>query len=267
LHREGRDGQWSTFVFHVGNPPQEVRLLPSTGSSTTYVVAEPVGCNLTSDPFCEARGEIFSSEDSTSWKPAGGYNLFFGQAYGMGIGANGAYGLDTLGPGFVDNETGALLSLDSQLIVGIVSKDYYLGFFGLNLQPFNLSDHNQPITSFIATLHNQGLIPSLTWSYTAGAHYRSSDDYGSLIFGGYDQAKFLPGSGLSLTLDTDVTRDIVVSIPQISTLINGYNETLLPPDTGKYNNMLMVIIVKQTYLCSCDKCLHRFHNPVLVATT
>ena len=49
------------------------------------------------------------------------------------------------------------------------------GIFGLNNQPVNfttLGNHSQ--SSFITSLKDRGMIPSLSWSYTAGAKYRKS---------------------------------------------------------------------------------------------
>jgi len=47
------------------------------------------------------------------------------------------------------------------------------GIFGLNSQPVNFTSlGNFSSPSFITTLKNEGTIPSLGWSYTAGAKYR-----------------------------------------------------------------------------------------------
>jgi hypothetical protein len=47
------------------------------------------------------------------------------------------------------------------------------GIFGLNNQPVNFSTlGNHSSLSFITTLKDNGVIPSLSWSYTAGAKYR-----------------------------------------------------------------------------------------------
>jgi hypothetical protein len=43
-HRLGIDGNWSTFQFLVGSPPQYVNLLPSTTLSEIWVV-EDSGCS------------------------------------------------------------------------------------------------------------------------------------------------------------------------------------------------------------------------------
>jgi hypothetical protein len=49
------------------------------------------------------------------------------------------------------------------------------GIFGLNNQPVNFSSlGNTSTPTFFTALKDQGLIPSLSWSYTAGAQYRAS---------------------------------------------------------------------------------------------
>ena len=49
------------------------------------------------------------------------------------------------------------------------------GAFGLNTQPVNFTSlGNFSAPSFLTTLKDQGHIPSLSWSYTAGAKYRKS---------------------------------------------------------------------------------------------
>jgi hypothetical protein len=70
--------------------------------------------------------------------------------------------------------------------------------------------------SYFVTLWNQSLIPSLSWSYTAGASYRfSAGQFAQLIFGGYDASRYQPND-VVFTLSADVTRDIVVGIQSIS---------------------------------------------------
>ena len=69
--------------------------------------------------------------------------------------------------------------MNSQVVAGLETYDFYTGIFGLGDQPanfthssntHNLSDTIHP--SFLETLKASGLIPSLSWAYTAGAPYR-----------------------------------------------------------------------------------------------
>lgn len=97
----------------------------------------------------------------------------------MGIEANlgyggdaAAYGLDTVAFD-LSGDTGTP-SLDNQVVGAFASNDYFLGLFGLRSEPTNFTNFTSPHPSFLANLKNQGLIPSLSWGYTAGAHYRKS---------------------------------------------------------------------------------------------
>lgn len=63
----------------------------------------------------------------------------------------------------------------------------------LGPKPTNFTDFDTPQSSFMSTLRSQSLIPSLSYGYTAGAHYRgSTGTLGSLTLGGYDSARFTP---------------------------------------------------------------------------
>ena len=48
---------------------------------------------------------------------------------------------------------------------------YYMGLFGLNHQATNFTNFASQRASYLMTLKQQGLIPSLSWAYTAGAQY------------------------------------------------------------------------------------------------
>lgn len=66
-------------------------------------------------------------------------------------------------------------SLDTQVVAGI-DQNYWLsmGMFGLGQEPTNFTNLNNPHPSFLSTLKQRDIIPSLSWSYTAGAPYRES---------------------------------------------------------------------------------------------
>jgi len=71
--------------------------------------------------------------------------------------------------------------------LGIVTKNFMIGVFGLGPKPTNFSDFNDPQPSYMWSLKNQSLIPSLSYSYTAGASYNNS--LASLVLGGYDASQ------------------------------------------------------------------------------
>jgi len=107
------------------------------------------------------------------------------------------------------------------------------GILGLNTQPVNYSTiGNFSAPSLFTTLRSQQLIPSLSWSFTAGAKYRTfplknsrcslklwlgskAGQNAQLIFGGYDSSRFVPNSA-SFTLNQDIDRDIVIAIQSIT---------------------------------------------------
>lgn len=79
------------------------------------------------------------------------------------------YGLDKLGLGLQES-LGP--TLDGQVIGGFLNNAYfYLGQFGLAPFPTNFTTFNEPRPSFMTTLKTKNLIPSVSYSYTAGAQY------------------------------------------------------------------------------------------------
>ena len=88
----------------------------------------------------------------------------------LGYNNTAAYGLDTVGLG-LSNSTGGP-SLCSQVVGALATYDFYVGLFGLGQQPTNFTNFTTPHPSFLTTLKAQNLIPSLSWGYNAGAHYR-----------------------------------------------------------------------------------------------
>ena len=104
---DGPDGSWSTFKISVGTPGQEFRVLPSTKSGVTFVIA-PEGCLAGVDPTdCpELRGiDVFRSSqnigfqvnESTTWSAIGQYDVDLEDA--LNYTGRGLYGLDTVSLG------------------------------------------------------------------------------------------------------------------------------------------------------------------------
>ncbi|KAH8654639.1 aspartic peptidase domain-containing protein [Tricladium varicosporioides] len=222
---DGVDGSWSTFNIRVGTPAQSVRVIASTNSPQTNVV-QPAGCATAVLPKglpvnCAAsRGGTFNLNQSSTWIDQGWYSLnnkdtHYGFEANLGYNFNLDYGLDTLGLDYqagvnaptLNNQTVAAYNLPSPL---------YLGLFGLGTQPVLYETFgNYSAPSFFQTLRTQKLIPSLSWSYTAGASYRlSAGQYAQLIFGGYDTSRY-QSNDVQFQLSADVTRDIVVGVQSI----------------------------------------------------
>ncbi|TKA73050.1 hypothetical protein B0A55_08129 [Friedmanniomyces simplex] len=195
---DGDDGSWSTFAIEVGSPPQAFRVLPATVGEEIWVpVVEGCDGQLTNVSNCgDLRGANafqgrlsrgFQYNESTTWNelPGDPYVLSDGQNL-TGNGNTGLYGLDTVALG--DGAAGGYgASLQKQTVAGIAQQDFWLGSFGLGTSPGKFSSDTVP--SLMAALKNQSTIPSLSYSYTAGRSYASPQLPGSLILGGYDQAR------------------------------------------------------------------------------
>lgn len=191
----------------------------STASPETMVVVADGGCSTsvfaTVPGDCAvSRGNLFNLTSSSTWHDMGIYGI---NQNGVGLEANLGYsqraqfGLESLGIGLQGP------TLDNQTVAGIATPEpFYMGIFGLNNQPVNFTNlGNYSSPSFITTLKDQKKIPSLSWSYTAGAKYRLKSVYGQLIFSGYDTSRFTENL-VSFTMAEDVTRDLVVALQSIS---------------------------------------------------
>ncbi|KAK0668400.1 aspartic peptidase domain-containing protein [Cercophora samala] len=225
---EGNDGPWSTFDVRVGTPEQFIRVLPSTASPHTLVPLTGLACSReafgTIPPDCAvSRGNLFDPNESSSWQDIGQYGI---NQNGVGLGAHLGYdvgvqfgleklGLGLNGPEFEDQTVGMMAA----------PEPFYLGIVGLSNQPMNFTSlANTSSPSFLTTLKDKKKIPSLSYSYTAGAKYRLKQVYGQLVFSGYDTSRFRENS-VSFSLAEDITRDLVVIVQSIS--YSGSNSATL----------------------------------------
>ncbi|TVY17027.1 hypothetical protein LARI1_G006003 [Lachnellula arida] len=220
---DGVDGKWSSVALRLGSPAQSVRAIVSTNSPQTFVVL-PQGCDtIAIDPVppncASGRGGLFNPNTSTTWQDQG---LFGINSDGVGLEAAlgytqyADYGLEDVGLGFSGGGINTP-TLKNQTVSGIASvSPIYFGLFGLGTQPVNYSSiGNFSAPSYFSSLKAQNLIPSLSWSYTAGAQYRlKAGQYAQLIFGGYDNSRFTPNSA-NFNLASDINRDIVVGVQSI----------------------------------------------------
>lgn len=164
--REGYDGPWSSFTIGVGTPAQFLRVLVSTSSQGTVVVL-PKGC-VSGDTICPpARGGLFNTSNSQSWSEVESAIYLF-----QDPSLTALLGNDTLNLG-VEGNIGH--NLTNQVIFGIADdRKYYLGMLGLSQVSTSLSEGERGQPSFIRSLRDQDIIPSLSFGYTAGAQYRES---------------------------------------------------------------------------------------------
>lgn len=88
----------------------------------------------------------------------------------LGTGGNGDYGLETIA--FTNSLKSESKGVDSALIAAINDTNYYQGFIGVGVTQsrFDTNITNPFITQLAETY---GYIPSHSYGYTAGAHYRT----------------------------------------------------------------------------------------------
>ena len=151
-------------------------MLVSTEVSSTWVVA-PGGCGPAYPVNCTgARGGAYDSTKSSTWNANALYTLNAETNLGNPYGASnqiGSYGYDTIGvPGQAEV---ANVSVNHQVIAAIETNTYYLGNLGLSSQNITFAaDSSNTSPSFLGSLRNENLIPSLSFGYTAGASYRKA---------------------------------------------------------------------------------------------
>lgn len=144
-----------------------MRVLVSTAFPNAVVKINS-SCTEGNDSDCaNLRGKTFAPNASSTYINKGIFNLYaelnFTTQYDRAY-----YGFDTLGFGL--DSSG--FSIDKQIIASTNTDDYFLGLLGIDPQPTNFTNFDDPTPSLFTTLMNQKLIPSLSYSYTAGAQYR-----------------------------------------------------------------------------------------------
>lgn len=198
--------------------------MSSSGSSLW--VPLPEGCIDTDPTDCpDQRGGLFNYNSSLTWRADGLYKLPLQAESSLGYSGNSLVGFDNVTLGWMGS---GRISINNTVVTGIATKDFFLGQLGLTSRPTNISDFNDQHSSPLSSLFNDEKIPSLTWSYTAGAPYRQQKAHGSLTMGGYDAARSDQTHGLTVKMGLENTRDLLVAITNITT--NGMS--LL--DTGIY---------------------------------
>lgn len=223
----------------------------------------PSGCRpspRTAEDCSFYRGGIFDKANSSTWHEIGNYSLVYETNLNSKFDVIGEFGFDTVSLGDKDSNATGLPALEWQVVGGVGSNVYYNGRFGLNNQASNFtgvnitdrnyqaymeqSDLSTSHPSFLTTLKTKKLIPSLSWSYTAGAYSRKpgvphafvvrinvhlvlGTSLGSLTFGGYDSSQFVPNN-VSFDFSPDSARDLVVGLQAItSSTPNGSAVSLL----------------------------------------
>lgn len=214
---DGNDGLWNSFIVQVGTPPQDFRVLPSILEQAAWI-PHPQGCTPDDPidcpydrgvlPFQGNNNTGFQANESSSWDLIGLYRLsWYGEL--MGYSGNGQFGFDNV---VLSNKSDAL-ELPHQVVAAIADKSFYLGQFGLGPKPSNFTTFNDPIPNYMANLVSEEKIPSMSFAYTAGAHYRDKAP-ASLVLGGHDENRYEP-SELSFRMNADNVRPLQVGVQNI----------------------------------------------------
>ena len=222
----GNDGPWSTFPVQIGNPPQVIEVLISTASEQTWAIL-PQGCTDFDPPNCvELRGNQFNPNSSRTWTrnnvtSTGIFELSLESE--LGYTGDGAYGYDTVQLGWPGSNGS---SLNHQIVAGISTKEFFLGILGVNPRSTNFTTFDDPVPSFLSSLKQNKMIPSLSWSYTAGNQYRPGPFYGSLTLGGYDSSRFVPNN-VSFAFSRIDLRDLTVIVNDITMTTSNMSISLM----------------------------------------
>ncbi|KAI6909849.1 acid protease [Hortaea werneckii] len=222
---DGNDGNWSSFLIEVGNPPQSFRVLPSTSVTETWLPL-PQGCQgIMSDVSdCGDRRGVnaingtaslgFQTNISSTWESIGIYKLEAEQTL-FGNDNDALYGLDTVSISLLDNSAqNSSSKIDSQTVAGFATGDFWLGSLGLGSAQANFTTENENIPSLITSLKSKNLTGSASFGYAAGASYASPPDYGSLVLGGYDKARS-QGDNLTIALGGPNNQTLGVGVVNI----------------------------------------------------
>jgi hypothetical protein len=232
---DGDDGPWSSFSIQAGTPAQTYRVFVSTAISALWLIL-PMGCPANVATCPGERGNLYNTSASSTWREEGNRTLLIGEH--LNINAAGTFGNDTVGLGI----GGPVLQ--NQVVAGIATGQFWLGMLGINPKATNYTPTDPGQPSFMTTLRQQNLIPSIAYGYTAGNQYSElrtltspcfmlnhlvglKTVLGSLTLGGYDSARFTPND-ITFPLAPNESRDLVVGIQTIkSTDLNGKSHDLL----------------------------------------
>ena len=249
----GYDGNWSPVSVRVGTPPQWVELFVSTASQETWVVGDG-GCDGTTECLTK-RGGVFQSNESSTWADQGPFGL--GLDPQLGFSGDGIYGFDNIS---LSDE----ISVPSQVVGVINTTDYWLGFFGLGVQPTNFTSADKP-TFLDSMVEIMSLIPSHSYGYTAGAYYRKLCDRlneksdgmlivsglksvpASLVLGGFDANRF---ESHNIIFDLDPNQNPVVALNEITVTAQPLPSSNV--STGWPRNSLELLGADETNLFTID---------------
>ena len=174
----------------VGNPPQEVQLDIDTGSSDVWMFGVH-SCDLTTS-VCA--GGAFDATASTTLTvlEQGGFQI---QYFTAGSGVSGDYIADsfTIGPQTIKNLTMGLATKAVSVSTGIMGIGFDTDESIVSEEEAQGESNPQPYPNLVDVMKQQGLISTRGYSLYLDD---LEADTGSIIFGGYDTAKFKGDLGI-----------------------------------------------------------------------
>jgi hypothetical protein len=178
----GNDGNWSTWPIKVGTPPQQFNILPATShgeiwvplpeacqsySTVVFSNASSCGASRGAGQYGDSQSSGFQKNASTTWSETGIYALPVQDGLFVDD-QNGLYGTDVVG---LRNETGSV-EVAEQSVVGLATKDFWLGSLGVAQRAANFTVERTIVTSLVDGLKGQNVTPSAAFGLDVGASYR-----------------------------------------------------------------------------------------------
>ncbi|KAF2851536.1 acid protease [Plenodomus tracheiphilus IPT5] len=227
---DGDDGKWSTFHINIGDDGtgngQNFKVLISTSSGLTVVPKQANWCDL---ECAKGRGvQLFEgttslgleTAKSKTWEEAGIYDIPLPDWFTANLTLNssgqlpgGVFGRDYVAPG--QTAAGTRKS-PKQFVVAYPEKDFYMGWLGLAAGESGVTNGSLP--NFLDNLvsPDDPAIPSRSFGYSAGAHYRNDGNGvpGSLVLGGFDRSRF-KGEGVSINMPSASNNTLIVGVQSI----------------------------------------------------
>ena len=223
----------------MGNPPQQVYVVPSTLVPVSWVVST-AACGLDQPSNCDdTRGGLFDQGNSKTWENVTNPNyLSLGVESSLGYQSDdgGYFGFDSIILGAAQGG----ISVDKSVVAAITTTDSYTGVLGLAARNVTVGNDTSTL-SLLASLRNSTQIPSLSYGYTAGAFYSMCRRYrlrsftnvlsdrttASLVLGGYDASRFQP-SEVSFDFGPDEAEYLNIGLQAITfTGSDGKSSSLL----------------------------------------
>ncbi|KAJ1333486.1 saccharopepsin [Microdochium nivale] len=224
----GADGDWSSVRLYVGQPQQQVDVAVSTSLCETWLVRN-TAC-LQEQACISQRGGFYDPSTSKTWSSLGPWQLGLGD---LGFGGNGDYAVEDIMATRMASRQNT--TLNAHLVATINGSSPSSGFLGLGIMPqrFNVTLQKPLITQLV---QRDGLTPSNSYGYTAGARYIGKGIPLSLTIGGYDRSRFEPHDvTFALNQSAPVPRvrlrsitTSVADLTQAPTIWTAATETLLP---------------------------------------